>query len=161
MYSKVLSRHQGAASCGNGWACDGTAGESYQSMTSHVVHQDDSCCCWHQELTDKLDGMEADLKTNTAKSTTLEEEVKLCSLKLGRAEKLIGGLGDEKARWTAAADQLQVSWHILPGIAEDLSAHWPYINTQLAMSHVSTTGRGFFLMTDSAIIVMACALLVS
>ena len=53
--------------------------------------------------------MESDLKTNTAKSTALEEEVKLCSLKLGRAEKLIGGLGDEKLRWTAAADQLQVS----------------------------------------------------
>lgn len=52
--------------------------------------------------------MESDLKTNTAKSTQLEEEVKLCSLKLGRAEKLIGGLGEEKARWTAAAEQLQV-----------------------------------------------------
>ncbi len=62
-----------------------------------------------QELTDKLEGMESDLKTNTAKSTALEEEVKLCSLKLGRAEKLIGGLGDEKARWTAAAEQLQAS----------------------------------------------------
>lgn len=55
-----------------------------------------------------MEGMESDLKTNTAKSTQLEEEVKLCSLKLGRAEKLIGGLGEEKARWTAAAEQLQV-----------------------------------------------------
>jgi dynein heavy chain len=33
----------------------------------------------------------------------LEAEVALCTVKLERAEKLISGLGGEKARWTAAA----------------------------------------------------------
>ncbi len=38
----------------------------------------------------------------------LQEEVELCTAKLERAEKLISGLGGEKARWTEAAEQLAV-----------------------------------------------------
>jgi hypothetical protein len=37
----------------------------------------------------------------------LEAEVALCTVKLERAEKLISGLGGEKARWTAAAKWVQ------------------------------------------------------
>lgn len=43
-----------------------------------------------QQLLDKLAKMEADLKTNTEKKDQLEAEVELCSVKLMRAEKLIG-----------------------------------------------------------------------
>ena len=50
-----------------------------------------------QELLDKLAGMESELSSNTDKKNKLEAEVQLCSVKLERAEKLIGGLGGEKA----------------------------------------------------------------
>ena len=40
--------------------------------------------------------MENDLRLNTKKKEKLEAEVELCSVKLERAEKLIGGLGGEK-----------------------------------------------------------------
>lgn len=43
------------------------------------------------ELREKLGAMEADLRTNTKKKERLEAEVALCSVKLERAEKLIGG----------------------------------------------------------------------
>lgn len=36
----------------------------------------------------------------------LEGEVEVCTAKLERAEKLISGLGGEKARWTEAAQAL-------------------------------------------------------
>ncbi|KXZ55711.1 DHC8 protein [Gonium pectorale] len=63
-----------------------------------------------QELADlraKLAAMESDLRTNTKKKERLEQEVALCSIKLERAEKLIGGLGGEKVRWTEAAQALK------------------------------------------------------
>lgn len=44
----------------------------------------------------------------TRKKKGLEDEIALCSTKLARAEKLIGGLGGEKARWTELAQNLQV-----------------------------------------------------
>jgi dynein heavy chain len=37
----------------------------------------------------------------------LEGEVEVCTAKLERAEKLISGLGGEKARWTEAAASLR------------------------------------------------------
>ena len=49
-------------------------------------------------LKDKLASMEHDLVLNTEKKERLEAEVQLCSVKLERAEKLIGGLGGEKVR---------------------------------------------------------------
>ena len=60
-----------------------------------------------QELMMKLAGMEAELRSNTAKKERLEADIALCSVKLERAEKLLGGLGGEQARWTAAAAQLR------------------------------------------------------
>ena len=36
----------------------------------------------------------------------LQVEVAVCEEKLDRAQKLIGGLGGEKARWTGAAEHL-------------------------------------------------------
>ncbi|KAG2501733.1 hypothetical protein HYH03_000233 [Edaphochlamys debaryana] len=59
------------------------------------------------ELRAKLAAMEADLRTNTKKKERLEQEVALCSIKLERAEKLIGGLGGEKVRWTESAQALK------------------------------------------------------
>ena len=42
----------------------------------------------------------------TAKKAQLEAQIDLCSKKLVRAEKLIGGLGGEKDRWSEAAKVL-------------------------------------------------------
>ena len=46
---------------------------------------------------------------------TLEEQVDLCEKKLDRAEKLIGGLGGEKDRWSSAAHDLAVTYDNLTG----------------------------------------------
>ena len=42
----------------------------------------------------------------TKKKEDLEANILLCEQKLERAEKLIGGLGGEKARWTETAANL-------------------------------------------------------
>ena len=42
-------------------------------------------------------------------------QVDLCAKKLVRAEKLIGGLGGEKDRWTQAAEHLQLVYDNLLG----------------------------------------------
>lgn len=55
---------------------------------------------------DKLSAMEAELKANTRKKEQLENDIELCSIKLDRASKLIGGLGGEKARWLETAEGL-------------------------------------------------------
>ena len=44
---------------------------------------------------------EFELMTNKKKE--LEHNIKVCEEKLDRAEKLIGGLGGEKDRWTESA----------------------------------------------------------
>ena len=52
-----------------------------------------------QTLQDKLDEM-------TKKKEELEFNIDLCGKKLDRAEKLIGGLGGEKDRWSKNAEDL-------------------------------------------------------
>jgi dynein heavy chain, axonemal len=64
---------------------------------------------------DKLAAMEADLALNTDKKLRLEAEVELCTVKLDRASKLIGGLGGEKARWTETASALTAAFTNLTG----------------------------------------------
>lgn len=68
-----------------------------------------------KELLDKLAAMESELELNTKKKNELESEVDLCSVKLERAEKLIGGLGGEKTRWTATAEGLTAAYTNLTG----------------------------------------------
>jgi dynein heavy chain len=41
--------------------------------------------------------------------------VEQCTIKLERAEQLIGGLGGEKTRWTAAAQELGLQYDNLTG----------------------------------------------
>lgn len=59
-----------------------------------------------QEVTDKLQALNDELAAETKKKKDLEDQILLCSQKLERAEKLIGGLGGEKARWSENAKQL-------------------------------------------------------
>lgn len=55
------------------------------------------------QVTDKLQALNDEFEVMTQKKKDLEDNIDLCSKKLDRAEKLIGGLGGEKDRWTEAA----------------------------------------------------------
>ncbi|XP_037073999.1 dynein heavy chain 3, axonemal-like [Pollicipes pollicipes] len=59
-----------------------------------------------QQVTDKLQALNDEFAAMTKKKRDLEDNIELCSQKLDRAEKLIGGLGGEKSRWSEAAETL-------------------------------------------------------
>jgi len=84
---------------------------SYQEVMVGLRQKQDEL----QQIMDKLGGMEKSLQKNTHKKERLEVEVEQCSLKLGRAEQLIGGLGGEKARWTETAENLAQEFTNLTG----------------------------------------------
>lgn len=54
---------------------------------------------------------------NAEKKNQLESEVEMCSVKLDRAQKLIGGLGGERDRWSATAESLEAAYAALTGDA--------------------------------------------
>ena len=64
---------------------------------------------------DKLADLDAQLKGAEAKKKQLEDDVDLCNKKLERATQLIGGLGGEKTRWTAAAKNYSDQYEDLVG----------------------------------------------
>lgn len=55
---------------------------------------------------DKLQKLNDEFSAMTEKKANLEQNIDLCTKKLERAEKLIGGLGGEKERWGHAAKEL-------------------------------------------------------
>ena len=55
------------------------------------------------QVLDKLQLLNDEFDANQKKKMQLEQNIDLCSKKLDRAEKLIGGLGGEKERWGEAA----------------------------------------------------------
>ncbi len=57
-------------------------------------------------MTDKLQALNDEFEAMQQKKKDLEDNIDLCSKKLDRAEKLIGGLGGEKERWTENAKLL-------------------------------------------------------
>lgn len=59
-----------------------------------------------QEVTDKLQALNDEFAAETKKKKELEDQIDVCSQKLDRAEKLIGGLGGEKTRWSETAKHL-------------------------------------------------------
>lgn len=66
-------------------------------------------------LEDKLQALNDDFEIMNNKKKDLEDNIYLCSQKLVRAEKLIGGLGGEKDRWTEAARLLGIRYIDLTG----------------------------------------------
>lgn len=68
-----------------------------------------------KEVQDKVDALKADLKDTQDKKEQLERDVEDCTNKLDRAEKLITGLGGEKTRWKATAEELVIVLHNLTG----------------------------------------------
>lgn len=51
-----------------------------------------------KEVEDRLASLNQQFKEKTLEKEQLEEQVNMCAMKLGRAQKLIGGLGGEKDR---------------------------------------------------------------
>ncbi|XP_028284148.1 dynein heavy chain 3, axonemal [Parambassis ranga] len=68
-----------------------------------------------KKVVDRLQSLNDDLAAMMSKKKDLEDNIELCSQKLIRAEKLIGGLGGEKDRWTEAARQLEIKYTNLTG----------------------------------------------
>ncbi|KAM6924384.1 dynein axonemal heavy chain 12 [Xenentodon cancila] len=64
---------------------------------------------------DRLAALQKTFEEKTREKAQLEFQVDLCARKLERAEKLIGGLGGEKTRWSKAADDLQNTYDNLTG----------------------------------------------
>lgn len=68
-----------------------------------------------KEVQDKLQALYDELEVMQQKKKTLEDNIDLCSKKLVRAEKLIGGLGGEKDRWTTTASVLAEKYYNITG----------------------------------------------
>ncbi|CAL8305136.1 unnamed protein product [Lota lota] len=68
-----------------------------------------------KEVEDRLQSLNDTFAEMNAKKKDLEDNIMLCSQKLIRAEKLIGGLGGEKHRWTEAARLLGIRYTNLTG----------------------------------------------
>uniref|UniRef100_A0A183SIA1 Dynein heavy chain 7, axonemal n=1 Tax=Schistocephalus solidus TaxID=70667 RepID=A0A183SIA1_SCHSO len=68
-----------------------------------------------QTVEKKLANLQETLDNTQAEKKRLEDEILLCGQKLERAKKLIGGLGGEKDRWSAAAVRLQGVYDNLVG----------------------------------------------
>lgn len=67
------------------------------------------------QLEERLRNLNELLDEANAKQADLQGSVDLCESKLERAEKLIGGLGGERQRWTTTADALQAQYDGLAG----------------------------------------------
>ncbi|KAM9777518.1 dynein axonemal heavy chain 12-like [Neosynchiropus ocellatus] len=63
----------------------------------------------------RLAALQKTFAEKTDEKVRLEQQVDVCARKLQRAEKLIGGLGGEKTRWSTAADDLQQTYDTLTG----------------------------------------------
>jgi dynein heavy chain len=68
-----------------------------------------------KKVVDELDTLQQQLMDCATKKADLEGQAALCALKLERAEELISGLGGEKTRWTAVAEELKVTYSNLTG----------------------------------------------
>uniref|UniRef100_A0A0G4EZA7 AAA+ ATPase domain-containing protein n=1 Tax=Chromera velia CCMP2878 TaxID=1169474 RepID=A0A0G4EZA7_9ALVE len=68
-----------------------------------------------QAVVDKLEKLEADYNSSIKKKDDLTKEIEDCQVKLVRAEKLIGGLGGEKTRWTQMVKELGEDMVLIPG----------------------------------------------
>jgi dynein heavy chain len=68
-----------------------------------------------QGVKDKIAGLEASLKEANDKKIKLSNDVEECGARLVRAEKLIGGLGGERSRWTESVAKLGIEYDNLVG----------------------------------------------
>lgn len=68
-----------------------------------------------QAVEDKIAELNALLQRNVDEKERLEKEMEMCSKKIQRADKLISGLGGEKARWGEVCAKLRLDFGNLTG----------------------------------------------
>ena len=87
--------------------------------------------------TDKLQALNDEFDAMQTKKASLEANIDLCSKKLDRAEKLIGGLGGEKERWGKAAHDLGerwgIVWYKMPDVVDAPNAPFAGTSTSRVM----------------------------
>jgi dynein heavy chain len=66
---------------------------------------------------DRIAELEANFKTANDKKEQLVKDVQECRARLDRAQKLIGGLGGERSRWTASCQAFELLYNNLIGDA--------------------------------------------
>ncbi|XP_055840841.1 dynein axonemal heavy chain 3 isoform X1 [Episyrphus balteatus] len=68
-----------------------------------------------QEILDKLQKLNDYFAEKSREKKRLEDDIDNCEKRLNRAEKLLGGLGGEKTRWSETANRLHESIHNIVG----------------------------------------------
>ena len=83
----------------------------YQKIMDALKEKQDNLA----DIMGKLAAMEQQLEDSVNEKKRLEDEVDLCTVKLERAESLIGGLGGEGERWKESAAKLGIAYENLTG----------------------------------------------
>ena len=63
-----------------------------------------------KEVQDRVAKLEADFNGAVAEKQALADKVEMCTVKMDRADKLIGGLGGEKIRWQGSVAQFNIDY---------------------------------------------------
>ena len=85
-----------------------------------------------KEVQDKVADLEAQRDGAQKKNADLQNQHETCSKRLVTAEKLIGGLGGEKSRWTASSSELGEQFNNLTGDVLISSGIIAYLGTFLS-----------------------------
>ena len=104
-----------------------------------------------QRVVDKIQALNDDLEAKKAYSDKLTQDVEMCKVKLERAEKLIGGLGGEKVRWTQASQRLIVDYEALTGDVLLSSGSIAYLGAFSASYREVTTAQWISLCKEKEI----------
>ncbi|KAK5669543.1 hypothetical protein QVD99_003934 [Batrachochytrium dendrobatidis] len=109
-----------------------------------------------KEIMDRLQSLNNNLQALTEKKARLEKEVKSCEDQLDRAQKLLGGLGGEKHRWTEITKQLDGTLYnlsgdvlISAGVAAYLGAFTKLYRQECVASWVETLKKEKIPCTDA------------
>ena len=112
---------------------------------------------------DKLAELEKNYNNAVAEKERLAHEVKMCSVKLERAEKLIGGLGGEKVRWSESVVTLNKQLDNVTGDVVVSSGAIAYVGaftsdyrTELYMEWREQMKEKQLLHTDECDVVATC-----
>jgi hypothetical protein len=70
---------------------------------------------WWVQVEMKLADLESQLNAARDKKKKVQDEADNCSMKIGRANQLMSGLGGEKTRWTASAESFGIMYVKLTG----------------------------------------------
>ncbi|XP_077075428.1 dynein axonemal heavy chain 3 isoform X1 [Siphateles boraxobius] len=104
-----------------------------------------------KEVEDRLQALNDTFEGMIQKKKDLEANIELCSQKLIRAEKLIGGLGGEKDRWTEAARLLGIKYTNLTGDVLLSSATVSYLGAFTVDYRVECQGKWHELCSEKKV----------